>query len=36
VWSSLYSCEKIKGKLVVSVIDVELRAGKAVDFLNIY
>ena len=35
-WSSLYSCEEVKGKLAVSVIDVESRAGEAIDSLNIF
>ena len=29
------SCEEVKGKLAVSVMDVESRAGEAVDSLNI-
>jgi hypothetical protein len=36
VWSSSYSCEEVKGKLAVSMIDVESKAGKAIDSLNIF
>jgi hypothetical protein len=39
-WSSSHSCEEVKGRLAVSVIDVDVdvesRAGETVDSLNIF
>jgi len=37
-WSSTHSCEEVKGRLAVSVIDVDVesRAGETVDSLNIF